>query len=515
MTIRKTLLPAILAAAAAVAITFCAEAGAPPRAVAASFVPYQFIAKLYTDGLGRTPDQSGWTSAQNTFSASGCSVSTLSSVANGVLLSPEFTALGLSAPAKVEVAYRTLLNREPDAPGLALYSAQSMPSIVSALQSSAEFSTLAGTICSVSDYGVPASASIALAAGSVGYTGPEAGLQALLSAAAPGTTVTLAARALIPLTSTLTIPSGVTLTTAGSPGHYAEMGRLVRQSGWTGNSVNLMGGGHISHVWIEGSRPSESSYDRLRFNLQVFAGSGTSLTNSRIGNTAGATSMQVNGAAAGETCANTVISGNLIESYSAVHDGVAEADGVTGGCGTMSVHHNTVVDASDVGIILFGSPSYTQTSQVYNNTVIQAGNGAHALLAFDSSTSTFPTTASPVSFAGASMHDNTLWSSPSAVSTFGISVGTFAYFGPSTIGTGGSVTNNSSGLLPLAAEAGIGVSGQLSTTVTGNTLSWLSGDDPTSSCPHAAVGASTSAGYASGTFQTYTDTTYSQCWGRP
>lgn len=137
------------------------------------------------------------------------------------------------------------------------------------------------------------------------------------------------------------------------------------------------------------------------------------------------------------------------------------------------------------------------------------------MLAFDSSTSTYPTTVSPVSFAGASMHDNRLWSSPSAVSTFAISVGTFAYFGPSTIGTGGSVTNNTSGTLAVTAEAGIGISGQLSTTVTGNTVTWISGDDPTSSCPHAAVGASVTAGYASGTLQAYTDLTYSMCWDRP
>lgn len=511
----RTTIPSVVAGIVALAAIAAGSLLAPAPASATTFVPYQFIAKLYTDGLGRAPDQSGWTSAANTFTTSGCTTSSLSTVANGVLLSPEFTALGLSAPAKVEVAYRTLLNREPDASGLALYSSQPMSSITAAMEASAEFATLAGMICSTADYHFGTAAPIALGAGTTGYNGSEAGLQALLNSAASGSTVTLAARALIPLTSTLTVPSGVTLATAGTPGHYAEMGRLVRQPGWSGNSVNLAGGGHIDHVWIEGDRLRESSYDRLRFNLQIFAGSGTSLTNSRVGNTAGATSMQINGVAAGETCTGTVISGNIVEAYSAVHDGVAETDGITGGCGAMSVHDNTVVDASDVGIILFGSPSYTQASQVYNNTVIQAGKGAHAMLAFDSSTSTYPATASPVSFAGASMHDNRLWSSPAAVSTFAISVGTFAYFGPSTIGTGGSVTNNTSGTLAVAAEAGIGISGQLSTTVTGNTVGWISGDDPTSSCPHAAVGASVTAGYASGTLQAYTDLTYSMCWDRP
>jgi len=258
-------------------------------AFATSFIPYQFISKLYTEGLGRSADQGGWTNYANVFASGGCSVSTLDTVANSILLSPEFNGLGYSNPALVEVAYRALLNREPDPTGYATWNGDSMSTIVSGIEASSEFSSLASTICSTPDYHYGSNPPLALSPTGPGYSGSEAGLQSLLNAATSGSTVTLQERALVPLTTTLVIPAGVTLTTYGSPSTntYAEMGRLARQPGWSGNSVDIDGGAHVTHTWIDGDRLRESSYDRLRFNLEILPRSGTSLTYDRIGNTSG------------------------------------------------------------------------------------------------------------------------------------------------------------------------------------------------------------------------------------
>ncbi len=54
--------------------------GATPslaREASASVVPYQFVSKLYTEGLGRLPSQSEWRSGVRHFSRSGCGPASL------------------------------------------------------------------------------------------------------------------------------------------------------------------------------------------------------------------------------------------------------------------------------------------------------------------------------------------------------------------------------------------------------------------------------------------------------
>jgi hypothetical protein len=489
-------------------------------AFATTTIPYQFISKTYTEGLGRAPDQSGWTTEVNYFAANGCSASTLAYQINRVLTSSEFTGLGYENAGLVEVAYRTVFNREPDSGGFAswlgnLNGGMSYSTLLGDFEATGEFSTLASTICSTTEQGFGNDPAIALNPTGTGYTGNEAGLQSALNAAGSGGTVYLAQRATISLTSTLTIPAGVTLTTTGAPGvqTYAEMGRLSRAPGWTGGmgsgeSVSILGGAKVNHVWIDGDRTVESSYDRNRFNIRLYGGTNTQLEYDRIGNTAGATNIELEGAAGGYTCTSAYLEYDLFDAYSSQHGSGLWSDGISDGCENSTVEHNAVVDASDVGIILFhGSPA--QASVVEYNTVIQAGHGAFALLGMDPSTGATANN----SFSGAVMENNTIWTAPTAVSTFGITDGTYAWFGTSApIGTGALVENNTAGSLGVTSETGIDVSGMLSTTVSGNALNWTAGTDPNSSCPSHNIGASVTAGYASGSIQTpYTDTLYTTC----
>ena len=69
------LLPALLGQAAA------ALGAAPP----------QFIAKMYSEALGRAPDPAGWQSALQYFQSSSCSQQTLKTWGTAALTSPEFT----------------------------------------------------------------------------------------------------------------------------------------------------------------------------------------------------------------------------------------------------------------------------------------------------------------------------------------------------------------------------------------------------------------------------------------
>ncbi|WP_194920908.1 DUF4214 domain-containing protein [Catenulispora rubra] len=389
------------ARAATAALLLAASAGAavaysPPRAAATTLIPYQFIAKTYTEGLGRVPDQAGWGIELYDFQTNGCTAQVLAGEANRVLESAEFANLNYSNPAKIEVAYRTILNREPDSAGYTFYlnylnGGSSWASMLTYFEASPEFTNLAATICSTPDYGFGTGAPIALSPTGTGYSGTEAGLQSLLNSTPYGGTVNLAERALIPLTSTLVVPAGVALTTYGevpSVGqNYAELGRLARQPGWSGESVHLSGGANLNHVWVDGDRLRESGYDRLRFNIIAYGGSGTTIQYDRIGNTAGATDLELQGVSSGYPCSGAVVSHNLVDAYTSTHNATSPSDGISDGCEGSQVTGNGVVDASDVAIILFaGTATVPQASTVSGNSVVQSGHGANALLATDGST---------------------------------------------------------------------------------------------------------------------------------
>src|ERR1700754_4912252 len=95
------------ALAAAVLVVVALQGAFATAAHATTTIPYQFISKTYTEGLGRIPDQSGWTTEVNYFAANGCDASTVAYQANRVLTSSEFAGLGYSNAGLVEVAYRT------------------------------------------------------------------------------------------------------------------------------------------------------------------------------------------------------------------------------------------------------------------------------------------------------------------------------------------------------------------------------------------------------------------------
>lgn len=495
---------------------------ATTRTVAvASVVPTQFIAKIYTEGLGRLPDQTAWKNEVAYFQSNGCSASTLSHQGEAIYNSSEFSGFNYDNAAKLLTLYRGALNREPDSSGFkanlaALNGGEAWSSMVSQFFTSSEFNNLVASICTTGSYNFGTGAAIAIGASGSGFQGgTEAQIQSLLNSTKSGGTVYLAQKAVVtidttsPSATSLVIPPGVTLTTTGQPGtgKYALMGRLVRVSSFTGvPMVKLDSGAKLLNVWVDGQRGIPGNYNSNTINIEVEGGSGTTVSNSRDSNTAGWTNFHALGSKEGPVCSSNTIKGNVVTAYSSSHYNQQWSDGLSIACENADVENNAVVDATDVGIVVFRASPAVQKSIVRNNTVLSAGNPAFGGLVADGLTGINPNP----DFTGTTVDHNTLWSGQNTWFVIGISDGTRAWFGTSSnTGKGASFTYNTTGILTAYVNTGIAVSGMLNTTVQNNTLSIVI--SPHGHCPEDAVAASVSAGYASGNIQPYTDVLVSAC----
>jgi hypothetical protein len=551
---RSPLLPCGLTLAA---LIFTAPARAQSVPVERNF-PAQYYTKLYTEALGRAPDQGGWQGGINYFAAVGCNATSLQTIATAFFQSAEFNSLGYDNATKLLVAYRTILNREPEA---AQYNqwltwlnqpGATFDGVIANFHASAEFQTLAQTICNpkITGYSFGNTAAIDIPLGGTGFNGNETDLQNLLNATPPGGTVAIAPRAVVRLSRPLVIPSSVTLVTNGNPlpNRYAEMGRLVRVGNWSGTMVDLLPSARLQSVWVDGQRGSlPNRYDRPSINVRVLSGTQTTVAYNRLGNSRGATTIEMFGQVTGQPCIQNWIVGNLIEAYSSNHFNGEWTDGVSNACENATIADNTVIDATDVPIILFSVNPRTaqlpQTSQVFNNTIIQAGNSAYGGIAIDPFVNTngagdAPFTASR-SFEGSSFRDNLMWTSDRVHYDIAIAVGTKPWFGNKSYnGVGGEFLRNTTGSLRISAGTGIIVSGILETNVDGNDLklrlvkiedpgtqtqSWFTRQVITpitqifspkarKPCPADNIGAAVTAGFASGNIQgPYRDRLYSDC----
>jgi hypothetical protein len=517
--------------AAGVAVVAALAAAALPSA-AAAVVPTQFIAKTYTEALGRGPSAADWSNSVDYFTRNGCSSATLKSYGKSTLLSAEFASFGYDSVARVIAGYRAALNRDADTSGLTnlVWELDSRTTTwsgaVDKLFDNAEFEALVTRICSATspDYDFGIGAAVDAPTSGTGFTGTQAALQTALDAARSGTTVTLAGRAVIRLSSPLRVPAGVTLQTVGTPGpsRYAQMARLVRADlfpTFAQPAVVLSPGAKLRSVWVDGQMSDPLRRKESAYNVRTLSGTGTEVSNARLSNPAGATNLAAAGGAdTGTACVGNVFTGNLIDAYSSDHAGLSWSNGIAVGCEDATVSGNTVVDASDTGIALRGQAGIAQRSQVQGNTVINAGESAHAAIALDPGRNVGgagdAAGSSSRSFTGALVRGNTLFNSARAPLSIGIAAGTRAWYGTRALnGSGATVDANSSGAAGLWAQNGIVVSGMLSATVSANTLAPTLVTGP-SSCVSAAIGADVSGRQASGTIQTpYTDRPYADCIG--
>lgn len=483
-----------------------------PAASPAAAAPAQFIAKTYTEALGRIPDQAGYRAAANFFDAEGCSGPTLRAYGRTVYLSGEYSSRGYDPAARVLTLYRGVLNREPDAGGLAgwvsnLNNGMPWATVVDSFFGGVEFAGLVSSICNFDDYGFRNAPVIDLPTTGGGFRGGTgAQLQAILNATSPGGVVFLAQKAVVRLSDQLTLPPGVTLATVGRPNHrqYAKLGRLVRVAHFPEAAVALQPGARLEHVWVDGGR-AQIGYQRASFSVLMLGGANSAVISNRIGNSAGGSNLLALGSNEGHPCTNQVIRFNLVTAYSSRHTDLTFSDGIGASCEDALIENNEVVDATDVALILFRATPATQASVVRNNQVLAAGNSAWGGLVVDG----LLDVGTLHDFSGASFENNLVWSGNGHYE-IGLSAGTRAWFGArSDAGRGARFINNSTGSERMRANTGIVVSGMFDATVTGNRLRTVLVN--TSFCPTLRVAASVSAGFASGTIQRFTDVLVSEC----
>jgi hypothetical protein len=392
---------------------------------------------------------------------------------------------------------------------------------------SSEFTALVPTICSGvvdgsgSSYYFGTQQATALAVTGAGaQPASEADLEKLLQAAAArgGGAVVLAQKALVWLTRPLVVPGRVTLTTEGGPDprHYASMARLVRAPGYAEPStvdgvVQVRSGATLSNVWVDGARDTPGNVAPLE-DVITYGGPGTTLSNDKIGNAQGPNTVYLFGRYNGNPCPKETVSGNLITAYSSDHylstAGTGDwTDGIADNCEGATISGNQVVDATDVAIVVYRSTTTSaQQSVVTGNTVLSAGNSMYGGLGFDPLFRPKTQAAQTFSFAGGSIDHNTLWTGPDTHADIGITDGSRAWFAgtyTADMGTGASVTSNTTGSQTARVQTGVGVDGMVHTTVSGNTMNvtHISGGR----CPHVDYAAEISAGYASGSFSPQPD----------
>ncbi len=514
-------------------------------AISQAATPTQYIAKVYTEMLGRAPDPSGWNANVNYFHSSGCSVATLRQMGQTTLASSEFSNIGYNNPQKVLILYRAILDREPDSSGLTSHTAQldngtALSQVADGFYQSQEFSNLAQKVCSGAPYYYSVQAAGNAATQIPGATQVnEADVQNILNNMSPGGVLSLQNSAVVVLTTPLIIPPGRTLTTDGSPSPnaHAKMARLVRSLNFQHDQfgdamVELKGGAALVNVWVDGQRGVAGfsngvpTQDTTEPNIRILSGNGGSVSNDFISNSYGWTSLLALGMAeTGISCSNVSIKNNVITDYASNDGNHAPAntgwsDGISDSCEGSTVSGNNIVDATDGGIVLFRAQTSqggaVQASQVTSNTIVSAGNyafGAIILdpLAQDGGGTCYATRG----FDGANVTGNTLYASENSGFSIGLSVGTAEWFynnGNGCTGTGANVSNNTTAGISTRVTDGIAVEGMIRATVQSNNLSV----SPSirvghGSCRSYVSVAAVSAGQASGSLQTYTDDFIHDC----
>jgi Domain of unknown function (DUF4214) len=488
-------------------------------------VPGQFIAKMYTEALGRAPDPGGWQSAVGYYQQHGCDQTLLRLWGASVFTSAEYTALGYDNAAHVLLMYRAILNREPDAAGYHHWrstldnGSMTVSTLANAFFTSAEFGQLVDDICDGGTYSFDTLGnSVAIripTSGSGGYENLTAQqLQSIIDAAPSYSTVYLKQKSVVYLDRPIDLDRGITLATWGlpNPRRHGLMARLVRSGDFASamvriNAADTNGSGAVRNLWIDGARRASSGFILPAINVEIFGGASALVHENFMGNSRGWSNVHSFGALDGRPCASNTVTNNVITAYSSGHFNQTWTDGLSLGCENTVARYNEIIDATDVGIVLFTAHPAVQRSTVEYNTVINAGNSAFGGLAFDplSGRSGDP------DFSGASLSNNTLWSAPDTHFIIGLSVGSRPWFVNGHIGTGGTANGNTTAGITTRFGAGIVISGMRNATVQSNVFTAAGIPQSWTLCPTGNVLASVSAGLASGSIQSYQNVTVNGC----
>lgn len=475
-------------------------ASAPARAE----VPSQFIARMYTEALGRAPDADGWQTYTNHFLVNGCSQATLSAIASSFFDGAEYAGKGYTPEEAVLTVYRAMLSREPDSSGFAHFVQRvrnegwTAGRVARDMAVSAEFSALVGAICAGGAYRQDWGNTQAINIGSGTWT--QAQLESCLNAS---TVCSVPQRVVVLLTAPLTIPAGRVLQTAGQPPRtqYARQARLVRASGAVGHLILPGAGASVRNIWVSGQRHLYKSLpptDGVRANIRYNAGTGAVVRDIRSDFPYQRTHLETS-----SDPGSILIENNLFVTYTANHtaDGTQTwvADAVSNHSPNATIVRNHIIDPTDVGIVIFGHTGMVQASTASENVVVHAGLSAYGSLVFDT------IACAGCVFTGPGMFNNLILSSRTQHSDILLSVGTGPWFTPTCpsgqgCGSGARMNNNRTlwGDVNqrVRVQHGIVVDGMLNADTQGNGL-YIS-PEPLGACYHPSGVRNDSPGHASG-----------------
>ena len=110
-------------------------------------VPYQLIAKGFTEALGRNPSPTELVVNQQSLQVGGCRDAVVGPWMTMLLDGPEARSLPLTNRQRVQAAYRLLLNRDPDNAGWNYYESLPFPTAIAQIRKAPEYRANIFKIC--------------------------------------------------------------------------------------------------------------------------------------------------------------------------------------------------------------------------------------------------------------------------------------------------------------------------------------------------------------------------------
>jgi parallel beta-helix repeat protein len=199
-------------------------------------------------------------------------------------------------------------------------------------------------------------------------SGSAAGINAALTGS--GATAVLCPGAVFTLTDpvTFTAPNQV-IETQGLPTDGTRANLKVGGSLTTAINGNGQPGVTVENIQIDGGRPALGRLDGGALMEMGAAGTGQTVQNVYAHDTRSWSTLHfIEGAVTNSTpaCQGAKILNNTIGPAGTATPSGTWADGISLACGTSTVQGNTVQDATDGGIVIFGAPG----SSVKNNTIV-------------------------------------------------------------------------------------------------------------------------------------------------
>ncbi len=488
--------------------------------------PSQYFAQLYTEILGRSPTTTEWVANEYRFRDGTFSATSARELAVSLFQSSEFAQLGYSHAEQAYLLFRATLLREPslaDQQGVynQLVNGVTAATIANNIMRSVEYSNLVSSrISAASNHAFVPSGPVErvnIRSGGLGNIS-EVELQNLLNATPAGSTIFLTQGSLIYLHQGLIVPSGVTLATFDGGAEdsifrntraYAKMARIVRANVFNQELIRLEPGAKLIGVWVDGRRsqlrvddpllkmPELSAAERASAaaNISIWGGTNgentSEVSHCRISDSSGWTSIHCLGSNGSVEPGYTIVNQNLITSYSASRDLEQGfyTDGVSNAASDAVIINNEIIDPSDVGVVIFNPGLVTpQRSQVISNKILFAGVNGWGGITIDHivESQTLCKGLNPngpydcqdmgidaitADFTGTLVQDNLIWSSDTAHTNVGVSVGVHMW-GIRMFGKGSQVLQNRFGTSqqPLNAGVGIAIAGMKQPIVLDNVL---------------------------------------------